>query len=106
MCKETVMTLDVKLKASSTPAGKNKRALDKNSRIRFDEQTEARTIAVVQVNIHVEDSLVLLPQSEDSQHCVVHVTETRRLVPADRRGHGISFVHLLDHLEMLLFVTF
>lgn len=52
--------------------------------------TRAPTVAMMQVNVHVKDSLVLLPQSENSQHGIVHIAEPRRFVPADRRGHGTS----------------
>lgn len=34
------------------------------------------TVSVMQVYVHIEDSLVLLPQFEDSQHGIVHITET------------------------------
>lgn len=43
------------------------------------------TISVMQVDVHVQDPLVLLPQSENPQHGVVHVTEARRLVPVRRK---------------------
>lgn len=48
----------------------------------------ACTISVMQVNVHIKDSLVFLPQPEDSQHSIVHITETRRLIPAKQRGGG------------------
>lgn len=55
-----------------------------------------RTVSVMQVHVHVKDSLVLLPQFENSQHGVVHVTEARRFVPGGEEGNRNGFIHRLS----------
>lgn len=90
------MTLDVKLKASSTPAGLSVGQNKGRPRELYDRAlVQGPTVSVMQVNVHVKDSLIPLSQSEDSQHGVVDVTEPRRFVPADRRGQ-VSFVSFLE----------
>lgn len=86
------MTLDVKLKASSTPAEtRRKQITDKrgfflirscltaklpsNNSLNLSSVCVCVTIAMMQVNVHIEDSVVFLPQPENSQHGIVHVAE-------------------------------
>lgn len=44
-----------------------------------------RTISVMQVYIHIKDSFIFLPQPEDPQHGVIHITETRSFIPERTR---------------------
>lgn len=48
---------------------------------------------MMQVNVHIEDSLIFLSQFEDSQHGIVHVTEARGLVPGRQERDGEEGAH-------------